>query len=364
MRLDYPGLVRERLASGNYRWRVRPEGQRGKKIALPIGPDHPQFHEYYEAARRGEKLDKPQEVKAERGTMGWLLELYITHLEGQVANGAASPLTLRERRNLSAFLNAQQSEQPRSAGKPYETLPVTMPAAELEALKDRMSGTPGKARNVWKLLIAAYDFGMTRGYCDTNPARAVKRPVYRSAGGATPWSMEDLIRFKEAHPKGTTAHLALSLFMFTACRIGDAHKLGREHEERRDGKLWLVWQPGKRGSRKVEIPVLPPLQAALNARTVIGPAYLLTSHGKPFKSPEGLRNKMAEWCETAGLKGRSSHGIRKAAGHLLALNGATQYEIMSVHGHANASTSQIYTDAVERARLGQMAASRLAGMDW
>lgn len=48
----------------------------------------------------------------------------------------------------------------------------------------------------------------------------------------------------------------------------------------------------------------------------------------------------------------------------MALNGATQYEIMSVHGHSNAETSQVYTDGVERARLGTMAASKLAGMDW
>lgn len=364
VRLDYPGLIREKLPSGNVRWRVRQKGHRGTKITLPFGPEHPDFHKAYELARRGNQLEKVEDPEAERGTMGWLMGAYIKHLKNQVALGAASPLTLKERANLVKFVLRQESEQPKSKGKLYASLPMAIPSVELEAFKDRMAGTPGKARNVWKLLTAAYAFGMARGHCQVNPARAVKRPEYKSAGGATPWSVEDLMAYKKAHPKGTDAHLALTLFMFTACRISDAAILGREHEERRDGQLWLSWQPVKRGSRKVEIPVLPPLQAALNARKVIGSTYLLTAHGVPFKSPHGLRNKMQKWCEDAGLKGRSSHGIRKAAGHLLALNGATQYEIMAVHGHANASTSQVYTDAVERSRLGQMAAAKLAGMDW
>ncbi|WP_299558642.1 site-specific integrase [uncultured Sulfitobacter sp.] len=364
MRVKFPGLMREPLPSGSVRWRVRPKGDKSRKIALPCGPDHPDFKAHYDAARAGGILNPEPVTKSERGTMAWLLGLYISHLEIQVEAKAASPLTLKERRNLRDFVLSQKSEQQNSKGRTYAELPMMIPASELEAFKDRMASTPGKARNVWKLLIAAYDFGVNRQHCTVNPARAVKRPVYKSAGGATPWTTDDLFAFKNAHPKGTAAHLALTLFMFSACRIGDAILLGRAHEERRAGQLWLSWTPTKKGSKRVEIPVLPPLLAALNARTVIGGTYLLTGHALPYKSPEGLRNKMQRWCAEAGIQGKSSHGIRKAAGHLLALNGATQYEIMAVHGHANASTSQVYTDGVERARLGQMAASKLAGMDW
>lgn len=73
---------------------------------------------------------------------------------------------------------------------------------------------------------------------------------------------------------------------------------------------------------------------------------------------------MQTWCRDAGLTGLSSHGIRKAAGHLMALHGATQYEIMAVHGHANASSSEVYTKGVERQRLAERANSRLASIDW
>lgn len=363
MRLHLPGLTR-RIRGGKVTWRCRVEGDVNRKITLPVAPDHPDFMDHYRAARAGERLAPKRTDAPERGTLGWLMGEYLDHLAREVAAGAASPLTLKERKSLAAYVLAQESSQARSKGREYRGLPMSIPDAELVAFKDRMSGTPGKARNVWKLLRAVYDFGQARGHCTTNPARAVARPAYTTKGGATPWTVADLEKYRKRHGPEGMAHLTLTLFMFTACRIGDAILLGRGHEERHAGVTWLAWQPGKKGSRFVRIPILPPLDRAIRAQKIVGPSYLLTSHGKPFQSPEGLRNRFAKWCAEAGIEGRSSHGIRKAAGHLLALHGATQYEIMSVHGHANASTSQVYTESVERMKLGQMAASKLAGMDW
>lgn len=163
------------------------------------------------------------------------------------------------------------------------------------------------------------------------------------------------------------AHLALSLFMFTACRIGDAIWLGRAQEEKVNGALWLRWQPTKKGSAEVHIPMLPPLLAATRAqpiRAMKSDVYLLTEKGVPFSSPEAPRNRLQKWCAQAGIEGRSAHGIRKAAGHLLAINGATQYEIMTVHGHANARTSEVHTKTVEKMRLGDFSASRLTDEEW
>jgi hypothetical protein len=37
---------------------------------------------------------------------------------------------------------------------------------------------------------------------------------------------------------------------------------------------------------------------------------------------------------------------------------------MSIHGHAQASTSEVYTESVERMKLAEMGASKLAGLDW
>jgi site-specific recombinase XerC len=363
MRLDFPGLTK-RVRGKAVAWRVRVEGNPNRKITLPVGPDHREFADHYRAARAGERLAPPDQITAAEGTMGWIVQAYLSHLAREVAAGTKSPLTLKERRNLAAFVLAQQSEQRNTRGKEYRGLPMTIPAAELLAFQDRMLGLPGKARNVWMFMRAAYDHAVKRNLCNSNPFKMVDRPAYKSAGGATAWTLDDLAQFRERHPQGTMAHLWLSLHMFTACRIGDACILGRGHELRESGALWLSWQPSKKGSRPVKIPVAAPLERAIRAQKLIGPTYLLTAHGKPFASPEALRNRVQKWCAEAGLVGLSSHGIRKAAGELLALAGATQYEIMALHAHANATTSQIYTKGAEAARLGQMAVQKLEALEW
>lgn len=363
--LEYPGLIRDRTPAGNVRWLVRVQGQRTKRITLSVGPGHPQFHEAYLSARAGVSLtaSKPQHEPVAAGTVAWLCAAYLTHLERSIEAGQASPLTLKQRKSFADQLLAHKSTSERSFGKQYRTLPMSIPQEELMRYLDTLMATPGKAKNMLKFLRAMYKWAVTRKYCLTNPAAGLN-VEYKSKGGATPWTIEDLQKYREIHPHGTQAHLTLSLFMFTACRISDAFILGRGNEFKVADGLWLGWEPSKARSKRVEVPILPPLLSAIRAQTVVGPTYLMTSHGQPFKSPEGLRNRFKKWCRSADLPDRSSHGIRKAAGHLLSLYGATQYEIMAIHGHSQASTSEVYTKDVERQRLARSGMSKLAGMDW
>lgn len=364
VKLPYDGLLVEKMASGNLRYRVRVRGDKRRRIALTVTPDHPEFHEIYLAARAGiRQAPRGETASATAGTVEWLVDEYLAHLERMVERGQASHLTLKQRANFKPLITDHQSSTGKSAGRRYGGLPAEIPQHELLLFRDSLMATPGKAKNAFKMLKAMYAWGVERGLVAANPAAGVS-VAYRSQGGATAWTVEDLQAYRDRHPSGTMAHLTLTLFMFTACRIGDAYRLGREHEKRLRGAPWLSWTPAKRGSRPVEIPILAPLQNAIRAQTVIGPTYLMTELGNSFRSPEGLRNKFKDWCREAGLEDRSSHGIRKAAGHLLALHGATQYEIMAIHGHAQASTSQIYTDSVERLKLAEMGASKLAGLDW
>lgn len=360
--VKYRGLIKDRMPSGNVRYLVRVKGQPNKRITLPVGPEHKDFHEQYLAARMGVQAARTERSHA-AGTLGWLVDSYLSHLRSLCAAGQASPLTLKQRDPFGKELKAAVSTSRNSMGKPYATLPLSIPQDELARFLDTFTATPGKAKNMLKFLRALFVWGVSRGHCSVNPAAGLS-VAYTNKGGATPWTVDDLNKYRKAHPKGTMAHLTLSLFMFTACRIGDAYRLGRGNETTVSGQQWIGWQPAKRGSRYVEIPMLPPLLEATRAQRVIGPTYLLSSHGVPFKSAEGLRNRLSKWCDEAGIKDRSSHGIRKAAGHLLSLNGATQYEIMSIHGHANASTSEVYTRGADRQRLAASAASKLAGMDW
>ena len=95
-----------------------------------------------------------------------------------------------------------------------------------------------------------------------------------------------------------------------------------------------------------------------------GPANPLNEKGVLFGSPEVLRNRFRKWCDAAGLEDLSSHGVRKAAGHLLAQNGCSQHQIMAIHGHTEAKTIEVYTKGVERWTLAADAMRTLEEMEW
>lgn len=360
VRINYPGLLREPMPSGAVRWRVRVEGDKRKRIALTVAPDHPQFREHYYAARRGIQLPAPEDVTSSsiRGSVGWLVDLYSDAMKTMVRDGAMSPQTMHQRKVFADWMRGQVGE--------YK---AAMPQSELIKLRDLKAATPGAADNFIKAVRAMYAWGILRGHVSANPATGIGK-LNRDGKGATPWTVADLRQYRDAHQPGTMAHLALTLFMFTACRISDAVILGRGHEIQRRGVTWLDFQPVKKGAKRVRIPMLPPLLAATRASTVIGKTYLLTAHGQPFASSAAFDNKFRSWVIAAGFVDengkatRSSHGIRKAAGELLALEGASQYQIMAVHGHSSAKTSQIYTDGVDRDELAAQAMSMLSGMDW
>ena len=365
MHVKYKGLIRERMGSGTFRYRVRVAGQRAKKITIPVGPDHHQFRELYDAARVGAQvyLETAPVQRRNAYTVRWLCDIYLEALEQQANMGNASPLTLVQRRSFANQLCAEQSESENAAGELFANLHAEIPTSELVKMRDRMMGKPGACSNMFKFLRSMFSWAVDREYLETNPAAGIK-VAYKSKGGAVPWSTDDLAKYRKTHALGTPAHLCLSLFMFTACRIGDVYQLGRANEVMEDGIRSMSWTPGKKGSSDVIVPILPPLQAAIDAVKVVGPTYILSTHGRPYTTMDSMRTRFARWCSEAGLEGRTAHGIRKAAGHLLSLHGATQYEIMAVHGHANASTSEVYTRGVERQRLAASAVHKLRGLKW
>ena len=65
------------------------------------------------------------------------------------------------------------------------------------------------------------------------------------------------------------------------------------------------------------LPITRALTAALRHAPEGQETFLTTEYGKPFSS-YGFGNKMRDWCDTAGLKQCSSHGLRKSAATVLA----------------------------------------------
>jgi len=355
VKIDLPGLLRERMASGNIRYRVRVAGDKSRRILLTVPPGHRDFLDHFHAARAGVALtpaSAPSEAATPR-SLTWLTLTFEEAMADQVEAGLMTAATLKQRANFFDRLRAE-----------YGHKHMAMPTEQVVKIRDGMIATPGAADNMVKSIRALYGWAIERRIIEgANPAAGVGK-LLKKHRGAVPWSIADLTQFKTCHAPGTTAHLALTLFMFTACRVGDVVRLGRANEVQRGGITWLEWQPGKAGSAPVSIPMLPPLEKALRARPVIGPTYLLTDYGRPFASAAAFGNKFRKWTASAKMSDRSPHGIRKAAGELMAAQGASQYHVMAVHGHTQAKTSEIYTKGIERSKLASEAMKAMATLDW
>ncbi|WP_417255326.1 site-specific integrase [Celeribacter halophilus] len=359
MRVHFPGLLKERHRNGKPRYRVRVEGNKSKRIHIPVGPDDPEFPNYYYAAREG-KVWQPQQKKAVEHSLDWLTGRYLEFLGKMVEAGQMSGATLKQRRSVLTRMCDFTDED----GTRYGDCDMDAPTAAFVAIRDAWANTPGAADNLIKSVRSVYNWAIERGEISHNPAAGIAAINKNPKGGATPWTAADLKRFREAHPKGTTAHLWLTLQAFTACRIGDAIWLGREQEITHNGQIWLEWQPRKKGSAPVSIPMMPPLFEATRASKIIGPAYILNEKGQPFASTEALRVRVQRWCKAAGLPGRSSHGVRKAVAELMAESGCTQHQIMAVMSHTQAKTSEIYTKGAQRRILAADGVQALANLDW
>ncbi|MCV0348507.1 MAG: tyrosine-type recombinase/integrase [Nitratireductor sp.] len=348
MKVHYPGLLIEPLPSGNSRYRVRPEGEKSRRIRIYCGPDDPDFQRQYLAARRGEKPEplKAASDYAKPRSIAWLVNSYFEYLEQRVKAGTTSPKTLKKKRNLLSRLLKHPDRK------------MLIPHEKLIEMQDGMGATPAQADAFIEAVAVMFDWAIERRYLQQNPARGIK-PIYRKGDGAKPWKAADVRNFLKVHLPGSKAHVALSVLLWTGCRIEDLTVLGREHECRIEGIEALRWTPLKKGSTEVSIPLLAPLKDATRAMKVQGTTYVLGRGGKPFASGDSMSAMFKRWCKDAGLANLSAHGVRKGLAELLAELGCSQYEIMAILGHSEAKTSEVYTRRVERWKLAKSAIERI-----
>lgn len=354
MRVDWPGLLEEKTPSGARRYRVRTAGDKKKRITLSVDPSHPAFSEHYHAARQGVQLPKPTDEidEVQAGSIGWLVLKFQKHMEQQVQSGNLDVSTQNYRTRHTNILRSAYGEKN-----------VQMPPAKFIDLRDTMLDCTATADTFKKSIRAMYKWAIERGHAKTDPTAGIGN-VHISRGGAKPWTLADIEQYKAAHPPGTMAHLYLTLLMFTACRIGDAVTMGRHNEFQRDGETWLKWSTEKLNAPDVAVPIAPQLLSAIRSQTVVGPTYILSTKGKPFASKKALGNRFDKWIEQAGLSGLSSHGVRKAAGDILADAGMSQHTIMAIHGHTEARTSEMYTKGADRLNLARQGMDALAKLNW
>jgi integrase len=230
------------------------------------------------------------------------------------------------------------------------------------ALRDSMAATPSEANNWAKVIRGMLDYAVDIEMIPFNPAARVKPLKVPNPDGYRTWREDEIEAFLRHHPKGSLAHLTLTLALYTGAARADLVKLG--WPSIRDDRMHF--SRGKTGVT-VAVPILPPLWEQLMVLPKGKLTFLETRDGR-VRSPTALATQMGAWCVKAGLGGKdatghrlSLHGLRKALGTRLAGSGCTPLEIAAILGHASPRSSEVYTKAYDRERAADAASEKMKG---
>ena len=334
--------------NGNPRYYVRKPGHKKIRIRETFegadGHVTPEFMKaYFEALERSEgKAPAPPKAPREK-TLYWLVDQYY-------------------RSNKFKGFDLGTQADKRSVLNRYCQTVGDLPYAavrkkDIEASQDKRRDTPGAADKLVKYLRALFTWAIKNELATFNPAKGVER-IHETVGWHT-WTAEEVDQYRQFYPIGTKARLALEIFLNVGARISDAARLGRGHEV--SGRLKFVAHKGRHNDktrRTIDVPICSELATAL-ANTPTGDMiYLVTESGQPF-SINGLGNKMREWCDAAGLKHCSAHGLRKTSAVAMAESGASAPELCAIFGWSKLDTAEIYIREANKSRMSTNAFARL-----
>lgn len=179
------------------------------------------------------------------------------------------------------------------------------------------------------------------------------RPLRAKVEGFVSWSEEDIAAFETRWAVGTRQRLAMALLLYTGQRRSDVVGMGRQHVT---GDAIRVVQ-SKTGAALV-IPMHRELREVLKDTPRTNLTFLITNLGEPFTAA-GFGNWFRDACDGAGLKGRSAHGLRKAAARRLAEAGCSALQIGAITGHKTLKEISRYTAAADQERMARDAFDKL-----
>jgi integrase len=336
LKLSYVQAFKDR--HGTQRFYYRRDGQR---FPLPGRPGEDAFMWAYAAAAA--VFERTPEIKASAPAAGTFDALCVAYYRSP----AFTLMRPSSKRTYRLILDKWRGEHGRKRVSHLRRADVVAHvAAAVEA-----SG-PHAANSLLSKLKVLLRFAVENGWRRDDPASTVRKVRAKSEGFAT-WTEGDITAFETKWPQGTRQRLALALLLYTGQRRGDVVQMGRQHVT---GDAIRVVQQ-KTGARLL-IPMHAKLREAIDATPKGNLTFLMTEYGKPFSSA-GFGNVFREWCDDAGLKGLSAHGLRKAAARRLAEAGCSASQIASVTGHKTLGEVTRYTAAADQAQLARDAISRI-----
>lgn len=320
---------------GNQRQYFKPPGH--KKHRLQSAPGTAESRREYEALMSSYTRGNYSNGAATVDSIEWLLNQYIA---SSVFNSLAPATKIQRRNFFMRFCRVY-------GAVPYKSITAT----DLSKVRDNLK--PFAARNFLKAMTAAYKWGAMPevNLVTHNPARDVQRPSPKT-DGFEPWTLEDVKKFNEFYPKGHNARVCLAMLLFTGREISAVRTMGRKNV--RNG--FLTTERQKTGV-KVVTPILGLLQEELGSR-YNNLVWLQTNRGAPY-SNKSLPQKFSAWARRAGLENKTSHGLRKSVGSILADLQMPAPVIMSVLGHKSMTQSDVYIRNANRADLAEQGMNAL-----
>jgi integrase len=280
----------------------------------------------------------PQSNRPDPRSLQWLVDTWK-----QSSDWAGTrPATRKQRENLMVrVIDA-------SGNPPFKAITKDSIRELREAMQDR----PAAADNMIKTFRALYRWAEDAGHVDDNPAMAVRFIGARS-DGFTPWTRDDLDKYREHWPLGTRERVAIEVLITTGLRRGDACRLGRPHL-----KAGVFMIRTEKTGTPVYRPLLPELAAAIEAGPVGELTFITGANGAPMVK-ESFGNWFRKACTAAKVSG-SAHGVRKLAATIMAERGATESELKAAFGWTTSDMASLYTRAADRQRLAIAGVLRLA----
>ena len=338
-----PHLHRETNRHGKTVWYVR-EGK-GPRIRIKGTYGTPEFDEAYQAALSGQ-APRPA-GKAAHGTLAWLFDLY--RQTSAWTDLATSTRYKREKIMMRVLETAGHR------------LVSAINEAHVIAGRERRASTPASAQAFLDTLHGMFKWAVRTKLVKVDPTVNVKVETKpKRKGGYPPWTDEDMEKFEARWPRGTRERLLFDILCFTGLRIGDAAKLGKQHISKPSAEFphGVIRIDTEKTGMRVTIPVLAALKKTIDASETGEMAFLVSRRGQPWNKG-ALGTYFSDSARAAEVRGKSAHGMRKAAATRAANNGATEREMEAIFGWSGGRMATLYTRSANRDRLAAGAIVKL-----
>lgn len=252
------------------------------------------------------------------------------------------------RKTRKAVLEAFREEYGDDLVSAFRTKDIDAILARKIDKADGKGGTHA-AKRLREQLLRLFDFAERQEWIRRNPVVNSEEIDHKKIGFYA-WTEADITQYREKWPLGSKPRLALEMMLWTGVRRGDARLLPPPKDGRIKGKA------GKTG-KTFDLPVAPPLVAAIEAMPAVGISTLLvTEYGKPFTAA-GFGNWFRDQCRKAGLEQCTAHGLRKALTRRAADQGVSQQGLKALGQWSGDREVAVYVAGANQRRLAETAIS-------